>query len=410
MKRIAILLLCAASLCACSIMSFDDDIRLQKRQNIILSKSQMKLIESGNSFAFNMLKTLLPKEEEQEVFISPFSLQVAFSMLSNGAGGDTHKQIAATLGFEGYSAEDLNDTYNTLLPALFGADNSTKLHIANAMWYRPDFPVKSSFSQTLRNSYGATVDPLDFSSPQALETVNSWAKDNTNGMIPEILDRTDPDWVYLLANALYFKGTWTTKFDVEKTKKEDFYCIDGKKVSMDFLHGEIPCKFAYDENLSAALCELPFGNKAFVLDILLPDNGIDFNKFVANLSDKEWDAITSNLREIEEEYVIIPKFDFTYSGDKTILETLKELGIVDAFGGKADFSGISESATYVSDVIHKARIKMDEKGAEAAAVTVIGAKEYAAPLNEFFADHPFVFAIRETSTKAILFLGTFRGI
>jgi serpin B len=128
------------------------------------------------------------------------------------------------------------------------------------------------------------------------------------------------------------------------------------------------------------------------------------------LSDKEWDAITSNLREVEEEYVIIPKFDFTYSGDKTILETLKELGIEDAFGAKADFSGISESATYVSDVIHKARIKMDEKGAEAAAVTVIGAKEYAAPLNEFFADHPFVFAIRETSTKAILFLGTFRGI
>ena len=110
MKRIAILVLCAASLCACSQMSFDDNITLQKRQDIVLSKSQMKLIESGNSFAFNMLKTLLPKEEEQEVFISPFSLQVAFSMLSNGAGGDTHKQIAATLGFEGYSAEDLNDT------------------------------------------------------------------------------------------------------------------------------------------------------------------------------------------------------------------------------------------------------------------------------------------------------------
>ena len=165
----------------------------------------MKLIESGNSFAFNMLKTLLPKEEEQEVFISPFSLQVAFSMLSNGAGGDTHKQIAATLGFEGYSAEDLNDTYNTLLPALFGADTSQSCTLPTPCGTGP-ISVKSSFSQTLRNSYGATVDPLDFSSPQALETVNSWAKDNTNGMIPEILDRTDPDWVYLLANALYFKG------------------------------------------------------------------------------------------------------------------------------------------------------------------------------------------------------------
>jgi serpin B len=392
-------------------MSFEDNMNFPEKHDIVLSESQMKLVESGNSFAFNMLKTLHPKEQEQEVFISPFSLQVAFSMLSNGAAGDTYSQIAAALGFEGYSAEELNDTYNTLLPALFGVDNSTKLHIANALWYRPDFPVRESFSGVLKADYGATVDALDFSSAKAPETINSWAKNNTNGMIPQILTKTDPDWVYLLANALYFKGVWSREFDVRKTKKEDFYCISGEKRSLEFLHGEIPCNYAYDENLTAALCELPFGNKAFVLDILLPDDGIDFNKFVSGLSEKDWNAITAKLRSADE-YVIIPKFDFTYSGNKTIVTTLNELGINDAFDAdKADFSGISTVSTFVSEVIHMARFKMDEQGAEAAAVTVIpGMVTSVGPSTEFFADRPFVFAIRETSTKAILFLGTFRGI
>ena len=337
-------------------------------------------------------------------------MEAALCMLSNGAKGDTYSQIVNAMGYKGLSKEEVNSTYGLLTTALLNADNSTKFSIANALWVGREFPVLKSFSNTLSEYYGARVENLDFSSPKALETINSWTNESTNGMIPTLFDRLDPSWVYILTNALYFKGVWSEKFKTNNTYQEDFNCLSGEVRSIDFMHGEIPCSYAYNEDMHAAMCELPFGNKSFLLDILLPDSDIDFNSFVAGLSVEKWNSLTDWLLP-GEQYVIIPKMDVSYTGTDSMKAALKATGIVDAFSGSADFSGMSEGPTYISDVIQKARFKMDENGAEAAAVTGLIAKETAfMPSSEFMADHPFIYAIREFSTGAILFIGACKNL
>jgi serpin B len=200
-------------------------------------------------------------------------------------------------------------------------------------------------------------------------------------MIPEFFEELDTSWAFILANALYFKGIWTTKFPESGTKPMPFHSLGGKDVTKDFMNAELPCKLGYSTELSAKMCELTFGNKAFVFDILLPDENVDFDAFVAGL-----DA---------ERNILIP--------------ALQSLGIVSAFNASADFSAMSNIAVFIDSVIQKTRFRMDEDGAEAAAVTVITGRNLASG-EPFIADHPFVYAIREISTNTILFLGAYRGL
>ena len=383
---------------------------IAERKDIVLTKQHEEIISKGNSFTFDFLSEICSREPDNEIFVSPFSLDVALSMLSNGAKGNTYTQIASVLGYEGLSKNDINSSYRSLIAAMLSADSSTKFTIANALWLNKGFPVLPSFASTLSENYNATVDNLDFSSQKALETVNNWADKNTNGMIPTIFEKLNPDWVYILANALYFKGIWATKFKTDNTYQEDFHCLSGNSVKVDFMHGEIHSGYAYDKDLGATLCELPFGNKAFRLDILLPDSEIDFNSFVQSLTAEKWNKITEKIYDMQQ-FVIIPKMDVAFSAKESIKETLIALGMEDAFDTRANFSALSEEPTYVSDIIQKTRFKMDESGAEAAAVTVVTGKKYdAGPAQEFFADHPFVYAIREYSTGAILFIGACKNL
>ena len=411
-KYIFAILILASTLCACSkdMAAPDDGIKFEERHDIALTKTQQEIVKKGNAFAFNFFAEICKADTDKEIFISPFSLEAALSMLCNGASGNTFTEIENALGYKGFTKSEINGTYRKLTEALLSADSSTKFSIANAMWLNKQFPVLPAFATTLTDNYGAKVENLDFNSQKALDAINSWTKENTGGMIPTLFEELDPDWVYILANALYFKGIWSEKFKTDQTKKEEFHCLSGKVLSTDFMHGEIPCRYAYSEELGAALCELPFGNKSFSLDILLPDDGIDFYAFVSGLSSEKWDAITGDLFS-SEQYVIIPKMDVSYTGTDSFKNSLMALGIESAFGAGADFSALSDVPTCVSDVIQKARFKMDEDGAEAAAVTAIGAKMTSiGPSREFFADHPFIYAIREFSTGAILFMGACKNL
>ncbi len=381
------------------------------KKDIVLTKTQTEIAQNNNAFSFNLLKKLYSLENGQELFISPFSMDAALSMLSNGAGGDTFTEIAKTLGYENYSANDINETYRVITEGLLSVDNSTKLAIANALWLGQSFPVIPTFSQTLSNYYGAQAENVDFSSPSTLQTINKWVDTNTNGMIPKILDKIEPETAFILANALYFKGIWTNKFKKSNTTSQIFHCLSGKTKNMDFMKGDIPCRYSYSNELQAALCELPFGNEAFVLDILLPDDNVNFDSLIAELDGTGWKSTVDRLSATKE-YVEMPKLDLTYSGEETMKQALASMGINKAFeADNADFSKISAVSTFVSKVIQKTRFKMDEDGAEAAAVTVgIGNCTSAGPSPRFIVDHPFIFAIRETSTGTILFLGAYRGI
>ena len=402
----------AAAACGCSKGDAYNDPQYQfsERQSISLTKSQQDIVDRGNDFALNLFSAICKADDDMEIFISPFSLEAALCMLCNGAKGDTYTQIVDAMGLTGLSKEEVNATYRILTTALLSADNTTTFSIANALWANLKFPILPSFSATLKENYGARVENLDFSSQKALETINSWTSESTNGMIPSLFDRLEPGWAYILTNALYFKGIWSEKFKSDNTYKEDFHCLSGDVRSTDFMHGEIPCRYSYSENVHAAMCELPFGNKSFLLDILLPDDGIDFDTFVAKLGAKQWEEMTDSLHSANQ-YVVIPKMDVSYTGTDSFKASLQGMGIEDVFSDLADLSGVSAIQTCISDVIQKARFKMDENGAEAAAVTGLIAKETSVgPSREFMADHPFVYAIREFSTGAILFLGACKNL
>ena len=411
-KHIFAILAIALAVCSCGKNYPDRDgkIVFDERVPIVLSKSQQEVVNRGNGFAFDFFRQLCKIEDDKEVFISPFSLQAAFCMLCNGAKGETYTQIVNAMGLNGMSKEEVNNTYKLLTKALLNADSSTKLSISNALWANLGFPILPSFSTTLSENYGARVENLDFSSQKALETINSWTNESTGGMIPTLFDRLDPSWAYILTNAIYFKGVWSEKFKTDNTYKEDFHCLSKDVRSTDFMHGEIPCNYNENENLHAALCELPFGNKSFLLDILLPDEGIDFDTFVAKFGAKQWEEMTGGLCG-GTQYVVIPKMDVSYTGTDSFKASLQALGMQDVFGGNADLTGVSEVSTYISDVIQKAKFKMDENGAEAAAVTGLIAKETSiGPYREFMADHPFIYAIREYYTGAILFMGACKNL
>jgi len=384
----------------------------KERKDIVLTKSQKEVFSKGNTFAFNLLKEVYPRDTKQEVFISPFSMSCALSMLSNGASGKTFSEIAKALGYENSSVEDINSAYNAVLAGLRDVDNTSVFAISNGLWLnnRIGFSVLPTFASALENNYDASSESLDFSLTETLERINGWAAEKTNQMIPEFFEELDPSWAFILANALYFKGIWTTKFPKSGTKPMPFHSLGGKDIAKDFMTAELPCKLGYSTELSAKMCELPFGNKAFVFDILLPNENADFDAFVAGLDAEKWNSMISKLSSQEDLSVSIPKMDLSFTAERNILiPALQSLGIVSAFNASADFSAMSNIAVFIDSVIQKTRFLMDEDGAEAAAVTVITGRNLASG-EPFIADRPFVYAIREISTNTILFLGAYRGL
>ena len=383
----------------------------EERKDIALEAAQKQLFQANVPFAIDFFKEVYAREGKQEVMVSPFCVGTAMCMLANGAKGETYNQIVGALGYSGYGIGEVNAAYNALLTGLQEVDKSATLASANAMWLDVVNYVLPEFQKTIQDQYGAMVETLDFSDSKTLERINAWGSERTEGMIPKMLPRIEDDWEFIIANALYFKGMWTEKFDKDKTYMAAFHSLSGKDKNMDFMHGELPCRYSYSYDLEAALCELPFGNGAFVLDILLPEPEKDFNKFVAGLTSKDWSNAVAGLQG-RNEIIALPKLEFSFEGEESIVEALKAMGISLIFDElNSDLSLICKPSAVIGTAFHNVSFKMDEDGAKAAATMILpGWATSPGPSPEFIADHPFLLAIREISTDTILFFGAYRGI
>ena len=386
-------------------------IVFEERKDIALDAAQKQLLQSNCAFSINFFKEVYAREGENEVMVSPFCVESAMCMLANGARGETYNQIVKALGYSGYGIGEVNAAYHTLLTGLQEVDKSATLASANAMWLDKVNYVLPEFQKTIQDQYGAMVETLDFSDSKTLEHINAWGSERTDGMIPEMLPRLEDNWEFILANALYFRGMWTEKFDKNNTYMAAFNCLSGEEKYMDFMHGELPCKYSYSNDLEAALCELPFGNGAFVLDILLPEPEKDFNKFVAGLTSTDWSNVVASLAP-RHEIIVLPKIKFSFEGEDSIVEALKAMGISLIFDElNSDLSLLCKPSAVIGTAFHNVSFKLDEDGAKAAATIILpGWATSSGPSPEFIADHPFLLAIRETSTDTILFMGAFRGI
>ncbi len=370
------------------------------------------VVEGSNNFAIDLYAKLA--KDKGNVFFSPSSINTALAMAYAGTAGDTAKQMAKTLHFS-LPAEKLHPAFADLLkilntPPLVGKGKDRKpayqLSVTNALWGQKNFPFKPDFTQLLNKSYEAGLRELDFAqSDAARKTINDWVakqtKDKIKDLIPEGVLNGDTRLV--LTNAIYFKSKWATEFVKASTGNGHFKLLTGKEVDVPLMYqkSELP----YMENDDLQLLELPYVHNEASMVILLPKKAdglanVEKQLSVANLN--KW----LKAKKATPVMASVPKFTFTI--ETMLADTLKNMGMTDAFDpAKADMSGVTgDKRLFISHVIHKAFVAVDEEGTEAAAATAepetLGIDENT---KTFYADHPFVFFIRHNSTGEILFMG-----
>lgn len=366
-----------------------------------LTEKNRQVITLSNAFGINLFKETA-QASEGNLMLSPLSATAALSMLINGCEAETYNQIRDMIGYQDLSIEEINETYQSLSKQLLSLDPEINLALANAVWYRQGFEVKSPFLEKLQTAYDARTAALDFSSPSALTTINGWASDNTNGKIDKVLEEIEPDAVMFLMNALYFKGTWTYQFDKSETGPVSFKPENGDVIDVEMMKGNFPFKTFSNNNCTAI--EMNYGQQNFAMDIIIPNGTL--SDYISGFTEESWQSVTAGLDAItnpEKLEFTIPKFKFEY--EKYLNDELKALGMTDAFDPMlANLSGISDADIYVSFVKQNTFVDMNEEGTEAAAVTTIGVYETSMPM-PVVVDKPFIFAIRERQSNTLLFIG-----
>jgi serpin B len=406
MPRAFGLTICALSgaLLACGSGSVEPITALPRR----LTVGEQKLIATGNRFAFDFFREIVRRgESDSNVFVSPLSADMALGMTYNGARGETQAAMARTLGLDQLTVQDANQSFRSLIDLLRGLDPEVDFRLANSIWYRLGFIVpRPEFLDVNRQYFDAEVKGLDFTSPQAVTTINHWADDHTNGKIPKIVDGIDPTLVMFLINAIYFKGSWVHQFDKSLTRDQPFHPRTGAQRSVPTMrHAEAVALGLY-QGPGYDVVDLPYGGGAFSMTIVLPAEGRDVDSVVAGLTPEVWGGIVDGLRD-GDAIVSMPKFQLAW-GD-TLNDALTALGMGMAFiPGEADLSGIAgdPGSLYISFVQQNTFVDVNEEGTEAAAVTTVGVGVVSAPqVREIRIDRPFVFLIRERFSGTVLFMG-----
>ncbi|HHV02713.1 MAG: serpin family protein [Bacteroidales bacterium] len=381
------------------------------REDIVLTKVQQEILENGNLFAIDLFREMSRELAGENLFISPLSASLALSAVTNGASGSTREDMKATLGFESFSMDDMNRFYKHLVPSLKKVDNTVKLLVANAVWIEQAFPVKTPFITALQEYYDASVNKLDFSDPSAPGLINKWCADNTNNLIKKVIDKIDPDCRLLYTNALYFKGKWKNTFDKKASWQGSFSSISGTPRSVTYM--EQTNQFRYTAEKGVSVAEIPYGNEAFSMIIVLPDTGVDVMDVIASLSWEQWTGWVDGLSPAELN-LRIPRFKMEFDSEKLMIPVLSRMGMGIAFDPcQADFSQISDIPLFIALLKQNTYIQVDEEGTEAAVVTTIGFNVTSIGPGDtipFHVDRPFLYFIREKSTGTILFSGLMTDI
>ena len=367
-----------------------------------LTASEETLIARSNGFGHRLLAEVVASDGRPNIFLSPLSASMALGMTLNGAVDDTFLAMRSTLGFETLDQEQINESYRGLLDLLSDLDPQVTFEIANAIWANRDYTFHQSFFDAVRTAFDARVESADFGDATTLDDINGWVAEQTNGKITEILEQLDPVLVMLLLNAMYFDGSWTSRFDPDDTGPAPFTRPDGSEVTVDMM-SQVDGEFALGGGVGFRAIELPYGGGAFTMVVLLPDDG-DARGLARTMDEARWDDLTASLFEGRVSRLSMPKLALTY--DTFLNQPLSDMGMEVAFIPAADFSGMSPGGDQfcIDFVRQKTFLEVDERGTRAAAVTVVGIGPTSAPPS-FVVDRPFLFAIRERLSGTILFSG-----
>jgi len=379
--------------------------------------TEEKLVSAGNDFAFRLFAALAGEEPDSNVFVSPLSVSMALGMATNGAAGQTLEDMLTTLGFPGYSLASADQCYRDLIDYLVGLDPSVTFEIANSIWARQGVEFEQAFLDACAAYFDAANRTLDFDRDDAADTINAWVKEKTHDRIDAIVPDPIPreTWLILL-NAVYFLADWKYQFDPADTRDEWFYPRWGGKtrcrmmsrpaypppIGVDLL---ADYSVILDDRFQAV--DLPYGDSLFAMTVVLPRGGWNIDSLVSWLSADHWQDLTAGFYGCHG-MLRMPRLEIEY--EAMLNEVLGALGMEVAFGDYADFSKMCRSQQLcITAVRHKAYVRVDEVGTEAAAVTEVDVGPTSVPpeCSRFVmqVDRPYLFVIRENRTNAILFIG-----
>ena len=398
---------------------------LSDPEYIQLTPEQQMFAHDNNQFTLNFLKKVNEVDQSGKSFIySPLSITYVLGMVNDAATGDTEKELEQALGFHEGGIQAVNEYCKKLIDGLPKVDKDVTLNIANAIFVNQDNTLKKQFEQDMKEYYDAKAEALDFSSPGTLDHINGWCNDKTKGMIPKILDEIEPKMISYLLNAIYFKADWGSKFDPKYTKEETFTTEKGG-AALPMMHQKV--LISYVENGVFSAIRIPYGNGMWSMTVFLPKeekSTDDVVNYLSTVGFREIESFCGTMGGVFMSYEIdlkLPRFETASDTDELngrLIGLMQKMGINLPFDSDfAEIPNMCEKPVYIAMMRQKAKIKVNEEGSEAAAVTVAGGMEttstssrpFEYPKATFHANRPFVYVIREGSSGVILFVGKFTG-
>ena len=374
---------------------------------ISLEGKQSAINDKLNDFAWRLFsEAYAQKTEPANILLSPLSLEIALAMFQNGLVPEDQLKMLKTMGLEDYTADEVNAYFKTMVEGIVEADDLATLEIANALWYKDGYKINANFQQALETNFDAKVQDAPFDNT-TIDAINQWCAEKTHDLITEILPPAYYPDVFALLNAVYFKAGWETPFKKEYTEERPFYFADGTKKNIPMMlknpgKEKISENFNYLENDTFQALALPFINKAFLWFAILPKEDKSVTETLPLIKAETLDALANSKDRLAE--IIIPKYDINYTVSNLV-------SIIDALNPNLHFRHLNFQSAFetllppdlVIDALQKTCFKIDEEGAEAAAVTYIGGLLSVPP--SITLNRPFIYGLMETSSKCPLFIG-----
>lgn len=366
-----------------------------------LTALEQEAIRASNQFGLELMSKVADSKPGENVVLSPFSASVALGMTYAGADGTTAAAMRQTLGWGARSRGEILNAYRELPALLVALDAGVTLRSANAIWVRETLSVRPEFITDVRAAFDSEVRTGDFG-PATVSDMNAWASQQTNGLIPKVVDELGNDLVMVLMNALYFKGSWREKFDVTRTRQVPFTTSSGARPSVPMMFQTEKMKYA--RQAGAQWAELPYGNTAYVMTVVLPDSGANARTWLRGLDVATYESGLVSMAEATVEFGL-PKWRL--KAEYQLKGPLVQMGMGVAFDAAlANFDRISPDDLLLSYVKQDVYIDVNEEGTEAAAVTQVGISVTSAPMRPVMVlDRPFLFFIRERLGGTVLFSG-----
>lgn len=365
---------------------------------------EKQIASSADEFSFKLFREIFKKEPDKNLFISPLSVSMALGMTMNGADGKTYEEMKAVLSLSTFTKQQTNEAYQSITGLLTTLDSKVTMNIANSIWYNNSFSFQTDFIETNRKYFNAAVTALNFGDPAAITTINNWVKAATNDKIEKIVEDISSQTVMFLINAIYFKGNWKYQFDKTKTYDDVFTTNDGKHVPVKMMRQESDFSSFSNELFTAV--DLPYSSGAYSMVLFLPQNNKKLKDVADFLTKDNFDSIGHNF-SLSKKNLFLPKFKLEYK--IKLNDALTSLGMLEAFDPfKANFKKLYNGFqnAYISEVLHKTYIDVNEEGTEAAAVTSVEIRVTSIMNDEIKFNKPFLFLIREKTSGSILFIGT----